>query len=105
MLIKVGCWDAPPVPWDFSWSNKYCIHLSTTMAISFSHFVFAMSAFKPVEISYSNTVCNNLAAEAWICLVFFYIEECWSKRLHCHMLHGILGISFTGSKFNETWKT
>ena len=31
---------------------------------SFFCFVFAMSAFAPIEISYSNSVCNKLAAEA-----------------------------------------
>ena len=77
---------------------------STTKTISFSSFVFAISAFKPIEISYSNTVCNKSAAEAWICLVSFYGREWWSERLHCHMLHGILGISFTGSNLMKPEK-
>ena len=30
-------------------------------------------AFTPIEISYSNVVCNKLAAEVWICLVSLYV--------------------------------
>ena len=29
-------------------------------------------AFAPIEVTYTNTVHNKLAAEAWICLVSFY---------------------------------
>ena len=32
----------------------------------------AASGIAPIEIFYSNTVCNKSAAEAWICLVSFY---------------------------------
>ena len=67
--IKAGWWDASLKLWDFSQSNKHCIHLSTTKTIDFSCWVFAMSAFAPIEISYSNTVCRKLTDEAWICLI------------------------------------
>ena len=30
------------------------------------------SGIAPIQISYSNIVCNKSAAEAWICLVSFY---------------------------------
>ena len=39
---------------DFSQSNKHCIHLSTTKTIYYSRFVFAISAFAPIKIFYSN---------------------------------------------------
>ena len=42
MPIKAGWQDASLVFWDFSRSNKYCIHLTTTRAIYFSRFVFAI---------------------------------------------------------------
>ena len=29
-------------------------------------------AFAPIEVSYTNTVCNKSASVAWICLVSFY---------------------------------
>ena len=72
---KGGWRDASAMLWDFSQSNEHCIHLSTRKTINSSHFVFAMSAFVPVEISYSNTIfkaCNKLTAEVLICLVSFY---------------------------------
>ena len=64
MPIKTGWRDTSLELWDFSRSNKNCLHLSTTKAIYFFRFVFAMSAFAQIEISYSNTVCNKSAAEA-----------------------------------------
>ena len=42
MPIKAGWQDASLVFWDFSRSNKYCIHLTTTRAIYFSRFVFGI---------------------------------------------------------------
>ena len=42
-------------------------------------------AFAPIEISYSNNLCNKFAAEARIGLVSFYGGERWSQRLHFHM--------------------
>ena len=36
------------------------------------HLQWLLLAFAPIEISYSNTVCNKSAAEVWICLVSFY---------------------------------
>ena len=87
MPIKAGWRDVSFVLWDFSQSNKPCIHLSTTKSIYFSCFVFPISAFAPIEISYSNTVnvCNKSAAEAWICLVSCFGREWWNERLHCHI--------------------
>ena len=41
-------------------------------------------AFVSIDISYSNTVCNKSASEAWIRLVSFYGEQS-SEILHCHM--------------------
>ena len=82
--MNVGWRVAYQALWDFSRSNKHCIHLSSK-TIYFSRFVLAMSAFAPIKISYSNTVCNKSAAEAWIYLVSFYGGEWWSKGLHCHM--------------------
>ena len=116
MPIKAGWWDASLKLWDFSWSNKHCIHL-VTKTIYLSHFVFAMFTFTPIKVFYSTTVCN--AAEAWICLVSFYGREWWSKRLHCHMyfpqnnhfLHQNINMTlnfqyfFDWIKINETWKT
>ena len=67
--------------WDFSWINKYL----STKTICFSHFIFVMSTFAPIKISYSNTVCNKSGAEVWICLVSFSDGEWWSEILHCHM--------------------
>ena len=102
MPIKTGWRDASLALRDFSQSNKHCIHLSTTKAIYFSRFIFAISAFAQIKISYSNF--NKSAAKVWICLVpllffswlslrhvFFVqaqtktVEEWWSKWLHCHM--------------------
>ena len=76
MPIKAGWRDASLALWDFSRNNKHYIHLSTTKVIYFSRFFFAMSAFAPIEISYSDTVCNKSAAETWICLVSFYGGKC-----------------------------
>ena len=119
MSIKVGWWDASLMLWDFSRNSKHCIHLSTIKIICFSRFMFSMSAFAPIKISYSNSACNKSAVEAWIWLVSFYSGEWWRERLHCRMLyflriitfffktwmwHHIFSISFNGSKFNETWK-
>ena len=36
------------------------------------HLQWLLLAFAPIEIFYSNTVCNKSAAVAWICLVSFY---------------------------------
>ena len=47
--------------------------------------VWLLPAFAQIEISHSNTVCNTLAAETWICLVSFYGGEWWSKRLYFRM--------------------
>ena len=85
MPIKAEFKDASLVLWDFSRSNKHCIHLSATKTIYFSRFVFAMSAFEPIEISYPNTVCNKSEADSRICLVSLYGGEWWRERLHCHM--------------------
>ena len=63
MPIKAGWRDASLALWDFKRSNKYCIHFSITKKIYFSRFVFAMSVFAPLDISYSNTGCNKLADE------------------------------------------
>ena len=52
--IIVGWWDASHALWDFSRSKKHCIHFPRTKAIYFSHLIFAMSAFAPIEISYSD---------------------------------------------------
>ena len=79
------------------------------------HLQWQLLAFAPVEISYSNTVCNKSAAEAWICLVSFYggakdfIFTCIFLRIitifiKIWMWHCIFSISVTGLKFN-TWKT
>ena len=72
----------------------------------------------PIDIFYSNTVCNKSAAEVWICLVSFCGREWWRERLHFCMyfsqnddlLHwdinvtSIFSIFFTRSKFNENLK-
>ena len=52
--IKFAWRDAFLALQDFFRSNKHCIHLSETKTIYFSRFVFAMSVFAPVDISYSN---------------------------------------------------
>ena len=39
-------------------------------------------AFAPIEISYSNTVCNKSATEAWVSLISFDGGERWSERFH-----------------------
>ena len=36
------------------------------------HLQWLLLAFTPIEISYSITICNKSAAEAWICLLSFY---------------------------------
>ena len=51
--------DASLALWDFNRSNKHCIPLFTAKTIYFSHFVFSMSAFAPIEISYSNIVITR----------------------------------------------
>ena len=84
MPIKAGQQDASLTLWNFSQSNKHCIHLSTK-TIYFPRFIFAMPAFALIEISYSNTTCNKSTAEALMCLIPFYGGEWWRERLHCHM--------------------
>ena len=62
MSIKAGWWDASLILWDFSRSNEHCTYLSTTKAIYFSHFVFAMSAFQKqlcLELFCKNSVLKN----------------------------------------------
>ena len=49
MPIKAGWRDASFALWDFSRSNKYCIHHSTTKAIYFFCFAFAMSASSTIK--------------------------------------------------------
>ena len=46
MPIKAGWWDSSLALWDFSWSNKHCIQLSTANTIYISRFVIAISAFR-----------------------------------------------------------
>ena len=87
MPIKGGWRDASLALWNFSRSKKHYILLSPTKAIYLSRFVFAMHTFAPIEISYSNTACNKSAAEASICLVYFYSVDWWSEGLRCHMYH------------------
>ena len=114
MPIKAEWWNTSLAFFDFSRSNNHCIHLSTK-TIYFFRFVFAMSAFAPIEI-FSNTVYNKSAAEAWLCLVSFYGGEWWCERLHCHMcspqnnhlkyVTSYFHYFFTGSKFSKHmyWK-
>ena len=72
-------------------------------------------AFTPIEISYSNAVCNKWAAEVWICLVSLhggakdFIFTCIFLRIITIFIkiwiwHRIFSISVTGLKFN-TQKT
>ena len=49
-------------------SCEFCKILKNTT----EHLQWLLLAFAPIEISYSNTVCNKSASEAWICLVSFY---------------------------------
>ena len=72
--MKAGWRDASQELWDFSRSNKQCIHFSTTKTIYFSCLVWnttQMAALAPIVISFSNTIWNKSAAGAWICLAFF----------------------------------
>ena len=81
--IKATWWDNSLALKYFSQSNNHCIHLSTTNTIYFSSFVFGMSAFAPVEISYSNYLYKRVA-EAWICLVSEVVtaELFYKKGVH-----------------------
>ena len=77
-------------------------------------FVFAISVFASIEISYSNTVskvCNKSAAEALksggttdfiVTCIFLRIITFFIKIQIWYQI--IFSIFFTRSKFNETWK-
>ena len=76
MPIKVGWRHASLVFWDFSQSNKHCIHFSTTKTIYFSPFVFAMSPFQkqsPGVVLYKKLpeACNFIRKET-LALMFSY---------------------------------
>ena len=45
------------------------------------HIQWLLLAFSSIKISFSDSVCIKLASEGWRCLVSFYDEEWWSKRL------------------------
>ena len=82
--IKFLWLDASLALRNFSPSNEFWINLSTTKAIYFSLFVFAMHALAPIGNWSMNTfsfflmpsfqsrfpllIYNNRAAEEWICL-------------------------------------
>ena len=100
----------------FSGTSVSCCKFCEILKDTFFHRI-PPTVFTPIEISYSNTVCNKSATEAWVCLVSFYGGEWWSERLHfCkyfpqnyHFLHWdiwnrIFSISFTGWKFSENLK-
>ena len=114
MPIKAGWRDASLALWDFSRSNKHCIHLSTK-TVFFSRSVSAMSSFAPIEISYSNTICIDWQRKREYIQLLSMVEN-GGGRLDCHMyfhqnshflhykceIHRIFSIVFTGSKFHET---
>ena len=65
-------------------SCKFCEILKNTFfhRIPPEYLQWLLLAFVPIEISYSNTVCNKSAAETWAWLVSFYGGEWWSERLY-----------------------
>ena len=64
------------------WLSCFAVNFVKFLKTLFSiEHQWLLLAFTPIEISYSNTVCNISAAETWIFLVSFYGGEWWSERL------------------------
>ena len=86
---KAGWQDAFLLLCNFSQSNKYCIHLSTTKTIYFFRFVFPIlicnkstAEYKYIQfLSYGSHYHLFFSVQAQTELV----EELWNKSLHCHL--------------------
>ena len=56
----------------------------------------------PIGFNFFSMVENGGLKDFFVTCIFLRIITFFIK---IYMWHGILGISFTGSKYNETWKT
>ena len=71
MWLTVGQLPRKSAWWDAFLNSKVFVEaISIALPLYFSHFILAMSAFAPVEISYSD-IWNKSATEAWLCLISF----------------------------------